>query len=228
MSCQRLRTVLGSLRLSEAERGQISELVDLEIPEALEFIARSATKMDGLLSGVLKLSRVGRAPLTIRQLDMNRLMADIVASMQFAVGQAGAVVEVEALPQCQGDQMQITQVFSNLLDNALKYLEPNRLGRIRVSGREDSTQAVYSVEDNGLGIAEEHQQSIYQIFHRLNPHIGNGEGLGLTIVRRVIDRHRGKIWVESTPGQGSTFFVALPTIGNVTKEPEQVARNRPR
>ena len=93
--------------------------------------------------------------------------------------------------------MQINQVFSNLLDNALKYLDPNRLGVIRVCGQEEPDRVVYSIEDNGIGIAAEHQDSIYKIFHRLDPRRGTGEGLGLTIVRRVLDRHRGKIWVES-------------------------------
>jgi len=212
MSCDRLRSAMASVQLTESECRELSELLDEDIPEALEFITASSTKMDSLLSGVLKLSRVGRAPLTIRQLDMNQILADIVASMQFAILQAGAAVEVGTLPPCQGDQTQINQVFSNLLDNALKYLDSNRPGEIRVSGREESAEAIYSVEDNGIGIAEEHQESMYQIFHRLHPQHGSGDGLGLTIVRRVVDRHNGKIWVASSPGRGSTFYVALPTV----------------
>jgi chemotaxis family two-component system sensor kinase Cph1 len=212
MSCDRLRSAMASVQLTDSERRELSELLDEEIPEALEFITASSTKMDSLLSGVLKLSRVGRAPLTIRQLDMNQILADIVASMQFAIEQAGAAVEVGTLPPCQGDQTQINQVFSNLLDNALKYLDSNRPGEIRVSGRVESVEVIYSVEDNGIGIAEEHQESIYKIFHRLNPQHGSGDGLGLTIVRRVLDRHNGKLWVASSPGQGSTFYVALPTV----------------
>jgi PAS domain S-box-containing protein len=208
MSCDRLRSTLADVRLGEPCRQQLSQLVDEEIPEALEFIAASAQ--------------------TIRPLDMNHMLADIVASVQFAIGQAGAVVEVDCLPPCQGDQLQITQVFSNLLDNALKYLDPNRPGRIRVSGREDATEAIYAVEDNGIGIAEEHQQSIYQIFHRLNPHKGTGDGLGLTIVRRVIDRHSGRIWVESAPSQGSTFYVALPRLNSVVSECAGIKPNHPR
>jgi PAS domain S-box-containing protein len=215
MSCERLRSLLADLRLNEIHRRQLLDIMDDEIPEALKFITASAAKMDGLLSGVLKLSRVGRATLTVRELDMNQLLTDIVASMQFAIGQAGAIVELDNLPPCHGDQIQITQVFSNLLDNALKYLDPSRSGQIRVSGREESGEVVYAVEDNGVGIAEEHQQSIYQIFHRLNPQKGSGDGLGLTIVRRVIDRHCGRIWVRSVPDQGSAFYVALPKVNAV-------------
>jgi len=210
LSCERLRSVAANVQVPEAERRELSTLLDEDIPEALEFITTSTTKMDSLLSGVLQLSRVGRATLTIRQLDMNQMLSEIVTSMQFAIDEAGASVQVDSLPPCQGDQMQINQVLSNLLSNALKYLDPNRPGVIRVCGREEPHRAVYSIEDNGIGIAAEHQDSIYKIFHRLDPRRGTGEGLGLTIVRRVLDRHRGKIWVESEVNEGSKFYVSLP------------------
>jgi len=106
--------------------------------------------------------------------------------------------------------MQINQVFSNLLNNSLKYLDPNRPGVIRVCGQEEPDRVVYSIEDNGIGIAAEHQDSIYKIFHRLDSQRGTGEGLGLTIVRRVLERHHGKIWVESEVNEGSKFYVSLP------------------
>jgi PAS domain S-box-containing protein len=210
MSCGRLRSTLEYVELSDTQRQQIEVLLDEDIAEALQFVGASATKMDSLLSGVLKLSRVGRASLTIRHLNMNQMLADIVASMQFAIERAGATVELDPLPPCHGDQLQISQVFSNLLDNALKYLDPTRPGKIRISGHEEPQEVVYSVDDNGVGIAEEHQQSIFQIFHRLNPQTGTGEGLGLTIVRRVVDRHNGKIWVKSRPNEGSVFYLLLP------------------
>jgi len=210
LSCERLRSAAADVQVPGAERRELSALLDEDIPEAIEFITTSATKMDSLLSGVLQLSRVGRAVLTVRQLDMNQMLSEIVASMQFAIDQAGASVQVDWLPPCQGDQMQINQVFSNLLNNALKYLDPNRPGAIRVCGQEEPDRVVYSIEDNGIGIAAEHQDSIYKIFHRLDPQRGTGEGLGLTIVRRVLDRHHGKIWVESEVNEGSKFYVSLP------------------
>ena len=81
---------------------------------------------------------------------------------------------------------------------------------IRFRGQEEPDRVVYSIEDNGIGIAAQHQDSIYRVFHRLDPQRGTGEGLGLTIVRRILDRHRGKIWVESEPNKGSTFYLSLP------------------
>ena len=119
-------------------------------------------------------------------------------------------MQVDSLPTCQGDEMQINQVFSNLLDNALKYLAPNRRGVIRVCGQEEPDRVVYSIEDNGIGIAAQHQDSIYKVFHRLDPQRGTGEGLGLTIVRRILDRHGGKIWLESEVNEGSRFYLSLP------------------
>ena len=210
LSCERLRSAAADVQAPGAERRELSALLDEDIPESLDFITRSAVKMDSLLSGVLQLSRVGRAPLTIRQLDMNQMLSEIVASMQFAIDEAGASVQVDSLPPCQGDEMQINQVFSNLLNNALKYLDPNRPVVIRVCGKEEPDRVVYSIEDNGIGIAAGHQDSIYKTFHRLDPRHGTGEGLGLTIVRRVLDRHRGKIWVESEVDQGSKFYLSLP------------------
>ena len=210
LSCERLRSVLADVQMPEAKRRELSTLLEEDIPEAIEFITTNATKMDGLLSGVLQLSRVGQAALTIRPLDINQMLSEIVASRQFAIEQAGASVQVDSLPNCSGDELQINQVFSNLLDNALKYLEPNRLGVIRVCGQEEPNQVVYSIEDNGIGIAAQHQDSIYKVFHRLDPQRGTGEGLGLTIVRRILDRHGGKIWVESEVNEGSKFYLSLP------------------
>ncbi|MFV1967420.1 MAG: ATP-binding protein [Pirellulaceae bacterium] len=212
LSCERLRSVLAKKPASDVERGELSVLLDEEIPEALEFITTSSTRMDSLLSGVLQFSRVARAAQTIRQLDMNHMLSEIVPSLRCAIEQAGAAVRVDTLPPCRGDEIQINQVFTNLLDNALKYLDPVRPGAIRVSGEERSRKVVYRIEDNGVGIPAEHQDAIYELFHRLDVHRGTGEGVGLTIIRRILDRHGGNIWVESEPGKGSRFFVSLPNV----------------
>jgi PAS domain S-box-containing protein len=210
MSCDVLRSKLASMQLSDSERRELSDLLDEDIPESLEFITKSSTKMDSLLAGVLQLSRIGRAELTPGQLDMNQVLSEIVASLQFSIKQAGALVQLNTLPPCFGDRVQITQVFSNLLDNAVKYLDPARPGVIRVWAQEGTAEVVYSIEDNGIGMAGEYHDAIYKLFHRLDPQRAAGEGLGLTIVRRVLDRHAGGIRVESEPGKGSRFCVSLP------------------
>jgi signal transduction histidine kinase len=137
-------------------------------------------------------------------------MSEVISSLEFQVKEAGAIVEVEELSPCYSDEAQINQVFSNILDNALKFLDPTRSGVIRVSGKEETGQMVYCVEDNGIGIAEKDEKAIFEMFCKLDSADKRGEGLGLTIVRKMVDRHGGKVWVESELGKGSRFFVALP------------------
>ncbi len=182
------------------------------ISEALHYIRSSTTQMDALLKGLLKLSRSGRAALNIQTLNMNELMDKVVSAMEFQIVESGVDVHVGDLPPCRGDSVQVTQVFSNLLGNALKFLDPARPGMVRISGHAEHGRCVYCVEDNGIGIDPAHQQNIFEVFHRLDPGGKEGEGLGLTIVRQVLERLAGDVWVESEPGLGTRFFVSLPPV----------------
>jgi signal transduction histidine kinase len=130
--------------------------------------------------------------------------------MEFQMKQAGARLRIDTLPDSLGDATQISQVFSNLLDNAVKYRSPDRPAEIHVSGRVEDGRCACCVRDNGIGIAPEHQEKIFKIFHQLNPSRSPGEGLGLTIAQRILERNNGSIRVESAPGQGAAFFVFLP------------------
>jgi chemotaxis family two-component system sensor kinase Cph1 len=212
-ACDTMRTAL----VSAGEGGTIPASVlrhplEVAIPQALRFITAGVTKMETLLAGLLRYSRLGRVALNLRPLNMNGVIAEITAAMKFQLDETQAEVSVYGLPTCVGDLIQTSQVFANILDNALKYRDPARPLRIQITGRLQSGQAIYSISDNGLGIAAEHQSKIFEIFHRLNPDATTGEGLGLTIAQRVLERQKGRIWVESRLGQGSTFHVSLPAV----------------
>jgi PAS domain S-box-containing protein len=196
-----------SVRLEEILTSIISD-----ISESIRSVRSSALNMESLLTGLSKVLRIGYVALEKEQLDMNMLISDIKNVMEFQIEDAGAVLEISELPPCFGDQEQIHQLFSNLIGNALKYLDPGRPGVIRVSGfKDESNQSVYCVEDNGIGISPNNHERIFRMFHQIKPHKSEGQGLGLTIVRKIVDRHNGNIWLESAPGKGSRFFVSLPT-----------------
>jgi chemotaxis family two-component system sensor kinase Cph1 len=211
-TCTDIRTKLSEIPGTSIPKAELRVALDQDIPEALDFIQAGVAKIDTLLSGLLRFSRLGRAALTIEQLPMNDMLRQIAQAMEFQLQQAGARLEIGSLPDCRGDSTQINQVFSNLLDNAVKYLDPARSGHIAVSGRVEGPRVVFAVSDNGIGIEPDHQPKAFEIFHRLNPSHGAGEGLGLTIAQRILERQDGKIWVDSNPGKGSTFYVTLPAV----------------
>lgn len=209
-ACNRVMQLLDRSPDATVDKTQLEEILRSEVPEALEYIQTGVAKMDALLSGFLRYSRLGRAALRIEPLEMNRLIANVRKSMDFQLKEIGADVHIESLPSCLGDAVQVNQVFSNLIDNAIKYRASSRPLRLQLRGWRDHDQSIYAVADNGIGIPREHQGKVFEIFHRLNPSAGPGDGLGLTIAQRVLERHRGKIWLESIAGEGTTFFVALP------------------
>jgi signal transduction histidine kinase len=183
-----------------------------DIMESLKYIHSSTVKMDSLLKGLSKVLKAGQAVEKFEHLNINDILDDILETYHLRMKEAGVKAEVSALPACAGDGENINRLFSNLVDNALKYLDPERPGVIKISGHEDNGQAVYCVEDNGIGIAPEHQKKIFDIFQRLDPGGAQGEGLGLTIVRKIMEKHNGRIWLESEPGKGSRFFVSIPRV----------------
>jgi PAS domain S-box-containing protein len=208
---QDLHQKIEALNLPPEKLQEFQGLLEKRIPQALHFITTSASKMDVLINGLLRLSRLGRAALFIEDLNMNQLFQSVLDAMHFQIEKAEAKVIMEDLPACKADAAQINQVFTNLLDNALKYRDPVRPLQITISSQPYGQHIVYTIEDNGLGIAQEHQEKIWDLFHRLDPTGAvPGEGLGLTLVVRILDRNNGRVWVESQPGKGSKFYVALP------------------
>lgn len=141
---------------------------------------------------------------------MTYLLAEVVRGLTQQIKDAGGRVELRNLPDCWGDEAQVNQVFANLIANAIKYRAPDRSLVVEIDGREQGENVVYCVSDNGLGIAAEHHAAVFEIFHRVGPERADSQGLGLNIVRRIVEKHEGRVWLESELGAGSRFYVALP------------------
>jgi PAS domain S-box-containing protein len=179
--------------------------------ESLEFINLSANHMGGLLDGLLTISRLGQLDLHEHRISMDDLMDSIVKGNQYKIRENKIKIVVESLPSCWGDTVQISRVFTNLLDNSIKYRWKDRECLVRMSGEISGDRSIYTFSDNGPGIPQEYQNKIFKIFQRLDPESDEkGEGLGLTIVNLIVAKHGGRVWLESEEGNGTKFFVELP------------------
>jgi signal transduction histidine kinase len=171
--------------------------------------------MDRLINAILKLSREGRRLLTPERLDMNRVLAELVDSLKHQIEEAGAVITVGPLPGLTCDRTAIDQIFSNLLENALKYTAAGRTPAIEVGGRTQLDSGgrrvgSYTVSDNGRGIVARDMERIFELFRRSGIQDRPGEGIGLAHVRALVRRLGGDITCSSTPDVGTVFTVMLP------------------
>jgi PAS domain S-box-containing protein len=211
-ACDNLLMLLADQDKGEDKRPQIETLLKDNIPESLKYITGSTKKMASLLDGLLQISRVGTVEIKSESIDMNKTMGEVLAAMEHQIKEYNITVTIETLADCVGDPNMLDHVFANLISNAIKYRDPAKESEVRISCEVEDGMSIYCVEDNGIGIAPDYQNKVFEIFHRLNPKEDvEGQGLGLTIVTRIMDRLAGKIWLESEEGKGSKFFIALPT-----------------
>jgi signal transduction histidine kinase len=181
-----------------------------DIDESLDFIIRSVGKMDFLVHGLLELSRIDNRPHVAQAVDVRRLVDDVVASLQFSITERAIAVRVDALPMVSGDPVRISQVFSNLIDNAIKYAKRDGDASVRIGCERRDGRPAFFVRDTGIGIRPEDQAKIFRLFTRVGDHGVAGDGMGLTAVKKIIEKHGGKMWVDSRLGHGSTFWFTLP------------------
>jgi signal transduction histidine kinase len=213
-SCKDMSTALAGV--ADAGGRRALAIVERDVPESLHFIKTAVSRLSAIIDALLRLSRVGRVEYRIQPVNIAEIVERVVAALDNTIEGRKAEVSVGALPPALGDPTAVEQIFANLIANALHYLDPARSGRVEIGtlppGQEGAPAGLqtYFVKDNGLGIPEAYQQRVFLAFQRLHADVVQGEGVGLALVYRMVGRLGGKIWLESTAGVGSTFYVALP------------------
>lgn len=188
-----------------------------DLPRAERMVAEigaEAHRLAHLVGNLLQLARVSHAELNLQHTALNSVLDDALQTLAVSLGQErAACVRHDALPQARVDAGLLRQVFVNLIGNALKFSQVRPSAEVRVlSPREGETpsEIVIEVRDNGVGFTAEEAAQLFQPFRRLHGHQFSGDGVGLTIVKRIIERHGGRVWAEGRPGQGASFFFSLP------------------
>ncbi|MEO7411634.1 MAG: ATP-binding protein [Sphingomicrobium sp.] len=193
-----------------------------DLPESIGFIRSSTQKMDRLIQAILALSRQGRRVLTPEPLPMDTIVGDIAQSLEMLAAGRNARFLIEApLPDLHHDRLTVEQIFTNLMENAVKYLAPGRPGVISIRGRSiGGGRARFEVEDNGRGIAPEDHTRVFDLFRRSGQQDQQGEGIGLANVRSLAYRLGGTVNLRSVLSEGSTFIVELPMKSSVEGKSE--------
>jgi len=197
-------------RLEKANALADTDELGKDFDEAFGFIKSSIARMDRLINAILKISRQGSRPLHSELIDAKALVETVVSNVAHQVREKDAQITIGDLPPILSDRMSMEQIFSNLIENAIKFLKNDGHGEIRIEGYLRGVDVVYSVSDNGRGIDPRDHQRIFELFRRAGPQDVPGEGMGLAFVSALVRRLGGSIAVESVLGSGSTFKVTFP------------------
>jgi light-regulated signal transduction histidine kinase (bacteriophytochrome) len=193
--------------LAKRYSGRLDETADRYIHYAVD----GAKRMQELIADLLAYSRVNNKELDLRQTGCEAVVLEAMRNLDVAIKESGACIDWDPLPSLWVDQGQLTQVFQNLLANAIKFRRKEECPRIHVSAVDSGVEWLISVRDNGIGIDPRHAERVFQMFQRLHTRAEYpGTGIGLAVCKKVIERHGGKLWVESEPGAGSTFRFKIP------------------
>jgi PAS domain S-box-containing protein len=187
--------------------------LDDDADEFIRYAVDGVNRMQQLINDLLDYSRVGTRGNPMVEVDCEKVLARVLDSLYARIEETGAIVDVGVLPALQADAMQMEQLFQNLVGNALKY-RGDAVPHVTVSATPEGGEWHFQVKDNGIGIDPAYAERIFIIFQRLHgKEEYEGTGIGLAICKKIVDRHGGRIWVESSPGQGSTFHITLPSGG---------------
>jgi len=198
--------------LAEKYRGKLDANADLYIAYASE----GALRMQTLIQDLLAFSRVARADTPLREVDSNLALDAALQNLKHFIEQAGALIQRQPLPRVFAERSLLAQVFQNLIGNAIKFRR-EQPPTVSVQATHFGKDWLFSVRDNGIGIEPEHSETVFAIFQRLHTRAEYpGNGIGLAICKRIVERFHGRIWLESRPGEGSTFQFTLPAAGGET------------
>jgi PAS domain S-box-containing protein len=198
--------------LNEDKRSAVAMALHEDVPEALEFITNSVSRMDSFINAVLQLSRLGRREFKPEPIDMNALVKTNLENLSHQIQERGTTVTVGSLPQVVADRTAMEQIMGNILGNAVKYLDPERPGRIEVTAETNNGEQIFRIRDNGRGIAEEDMHKVFAPFRRAGKQDTQGEGMGLAYVQTLVRRQDGRIWCESELGKGTMFTFTIAQL----------------
>lgn len=184
--------------------------LDKDADEFIEFIVDGATRMQSMINDLLQYSRVGTRGKPFAMTDFESVMDQALVNLKVAIEENNAIVTHDPLPTLKVDSLQMVQVFQNLFSNAIKF-RSKEIPRVHITATKKENEWIFQVSDNGIGIASEFFDRLFIIFQRLHSRSEYpGTGIGLAVCKKIVERHGGKIWVESEPGKGSRFYFTIP------------------
>jgi light-regulated signal transduction histidine kinase (bacteriophytochrome) len=179
--------------------------------EYMGFVTNGVSRMNKLLTNLLEFSRSGRNDNDVQDVDLNTSLHNVILNLTVVLKETGACVITEKLPIIHASESAMSQLFQNLIANAIKFRKENVLSEVFISYINRKDTHVICIKDNGIGIKKEHQSKVFNIFERLNGRDKyDGSGIGLATCRKIIESLNGKIWLRSAEGEGTTFFLAFP------------------
>lgn len=204
------RIIRGIENLEQPEVKKLLESFN-QIKEDIGQIHLENGHMSDMLAALKRMSDIDKPALELRTVDMDSLLDDVLNILKPQIAEANVKIERSSLASCTADKDQMRHVLLNLMSNAVKYLDPQRHGIIKIGGESEKNENIYWVSDNGIGIEPQNIGKLFRMFERFVPSdFAPGDGIGLAMVKRIIEKHDGRIWAQSKPTEGTTFFFAVP------------------
>jgi PAS domain S-box-containing protein len=190
--------------------------LDADANEFIGYAVDGANRMQKMINDLLSYSRVGTRGKPFEAVGCTAILNQALTNLRMAIEETGAMITQDPLPTVMGDESQLVQLFQNLIDNAIKFRREEEPPRIHISAEDRGNDWFFSIKDNGIGIDPQYNERIFIIFQRLHRREEHpGTGIGLTICKKIVERHGGRVWVDSQPGNGSTFYFTIPKAGGL-------------